>query len=274
MTSLKRKAAEGNEAMKKIILGTAMGLLLSMAAYAQVPVTDAANTTVNEQIKQLTSQIQGDTTIIKDNTMRTLQAITGDRTQDATQFSSLATGGGFSMSQAPDFSSILQGNKASFGGVGGQFQNLAAQVINGLNLVKMVKDAVTGGELTGANQAYNQGVQTITALTAVTEAMNAASKERTNAFTGAAGQIGMAQDLKGALEQNTQMVLQGNQTANEAVGALNNAVVLETQRYRAGLAASSQSLRTFAPLPKGGSGQQQQGQSVREQLEQFQVQSQ
>jgi hypothetical protein len=261
--------------MKKIILGSAIGLLLSTTAYAQVPVTDAMNIQVNEQIKQLTSQIQGDTTIIKDNTTKTLQAITGDRTQDAGQFSSLATGGGFSMSQAPDFGSILQGNQASFGGVGGQFQNLAAQLINGLNLVKMVKDAVTGEELTGANQAYNQGVQTITTLTAVTDAMNAASKERTNAFTGAAGQIGKAQDLKGALEQNTQMVLQGNQTANEAVGALNNAVVLESQRYRAALAEQSQFLKTFSGgAGKRRNGEQRQGQSVREQLEQFQVQSQ
>jgi hypothetical protein len=275
MMSLKRKAAEGRETMKKIILSSAIGLLLSTTAYAQVPVTDAMNIQINEQIKQLTSQIQGDTTIIKDNTTKTLQAITGDRTQDASQFSSLATGGGFSMSQAPDFGSILQGNQASFGGVGGQFQNLAAQLINGLNLVKMVKDAVTGGELTGANQAYNQGVQTITTLTAVTDAMNAASKERTNAFTGAAGQIGKAQDLKGALEQNTQMVLQGNQTANEAVGALNNAVVLESQRYRAALAEQSQFLKTFAGgAGKRGNGQQPQGKSVREQLEQFQVQPQ
>ena len=61
------------------------------------------------KIKALTSQIQSDTTIIKDNTTRTLQAITGDRTQDAGQFSSLATGGGFTMSQAPDFGAILQG---------------------------------------------------------------------------------------------------------------------------------------------------------------------
>ncbi|MCX8571131.1 conjugal transfer protein [Aminobacter sp. MET-1] len=262
--------------MKKIILSSAIGLLASTAvAYAQVPVTDAMNIQVNQQIQQLTSQIQSDTTVIKDNTTRTLQAITGDRTQDAGQFSSLATGSGFSMGQAPDFGSILQGNQASFGGIGGQFQNMAAQLINGLNLVKMVKDAATGGELSGANNAYNQGVQTVTTLTAMTDAMNAASKERTTAFTGAAGQIGKAQDLKGALEQNTQMVLQGNQTANEAVGALNNSVVLESQRYRAALAASSQSLKTFSKLPKkGAGGQQSNGKSVREQLQEFEVQSQ
>ena len=261
--------------MKTIILASAAALLFSTATFAQVPVTDGANTAVNEKIKALTSQIQSDTTIIKDNTTKTLQAITGDRTQDAGQFSSLATGGGFTMSQAPDFGAILQGNQASFGGIGGQFQNMAAQVINGLNLVKMVKDAVTGGELTGANQAYNQGVQTLTALTAMTDAMNAASKERTNAFTNAAGQIGTAQDMKGALEQNTQMVLQGNLTAGEAVGALNNAVVLESQRYRAALAEQSQFLKTFAAgTARKRNGQQQDGQTVREQLEQFEAQSQ
>ncbi|MCO5067014.1 MAG: conjugal transfer protein [Rhizobiaceae bacterium] len=264
--------------MKKIILGSVMGLLLTTAAYAQVPVTDAANIQVDEQIKALTSQIQSDTTVIKDNTTKTLQAITGDRTQDANKFSSLATGGGFSMSQAPDFGSILQGNQASFGGIGGQFQNMAAQVINGLNLVKMVKDAVTGGDLSGANQAYNQGVQTVTTLTALTDAMNAASKERTNAFSNAAGQIGKARDMKGALEQNTQMVLQGNQTANEAVGALNNAVMLESQRYKAALAEQSQ----FLKAASGGeerrrnrqNGQPQDGQSVRDQLQEFEAQAQ
>ena len=179
------------------------------------------------------------------------------------------------MSQAPDFGAILQGNQASFGGIGGQFQNMAAQVINGLNLVKMVKDAVTGGELTGANQAYNQGVQTVTTLTAMTDAMNAASKERTNAFTDAAGEIGKAPDMKGALEQNTQMVLQGNQTANEVVGALNSAVVLESQRYKAALSEQSQFLKTFsAGAARRRDGQQQDGQSVRAQLEQFEAQSQ
>jgi hypothetical protein len=275
VNNLNGNEAEGREPMKKIILGSAVALLLSTAAFAQVPVTDHANTAVNEKIKALTSQIQSDTSIIKDNTTRTLQAITGDRTQDAGQFSALATGGGFTMSQAPDFGAILQGNQASFGGIGGQFQNMAAQVINGLNLVKMVKDAVTGGELTGANQAYNQGVQTLTALTAMTDAMNAASKERTDAFTNAAGEIGKAQDMKGALEQNTQMVLQGNQTANEAVGALNSAVVLESQRYKAALSEQSQFLKTFAAgAARRRNGQQQDGQSVREQLEKFEAQSQ
>jgi hypothetical protein len=81
--------------------------------------------------------------------------------------------------------------------------------------------------------------------------------------------------MKGALEQNTQMVLQGNQTANEAVGALNSAVVLESQRYKAALSEQSQFLKTFAAgAARRRNGQQQDGHSIREQLEQFEAQSQ
>jgi hypothetical protein len=164
-----------------------------------------------------------------------------------------------------------------FGGISGEFQNTAAKLINGLNLVKMVVDTVKGGELSGANQAYSQGINALTTLTALTDAMNSATKDRQNAFMQATEQIGTAQDLKGALEQNTQMVLQGNQTANEAVGSLNNQVMLLNQQYKAALATSSQNLKTFATLPdsvmrdgSGGAGEA----SIRDQLQAFEEQNQ
>lgn len=246
-------------------------------AYAQVPVKDSANISISQDIERLSRQIQEDTSVVKDNTTKTLQAITGDRTQDASQFAKLATGNGFSMGQAPDFNSILSSNQAVFGGIGGQFQNTAAKLINGLNLVKMVTDTVKAGDLSGANQAYSQGINALTTMTALTDAMNSATKDRQSSFMQATGQIGSAQDLKGALEQNTQMVLQGNQTANEAVGSLNNQVMLLNQQYKAALATSSQNLRTFAPLPDsvmrdGSAGQQ--GASVRDQLRAFEEQNQ
>ncbi|WFS69574.1 conjugal transfer protein (plasmid) [Agrobacterium leguminum] len=262
--------------MKKFILAGAFSVLAMSSAYAQVPVTDAANIAINEQIKQLSAQIQQDTSVVKDNTTKTLQAITGDRTQDANQFASLATGNGFSMGQAPDFNSILSGNSAVFGGIGGQFQNSAAKLINGLNLVKMVADGA-GIDLSGANQAYSQGINALTTMTALTDAMNTATKDRQNSFQQATQEIGKATDLKGALEQNTQMVLQGNQTANEAVGSLNNQVMMLNQQYKAALATSSQNLRTFAPLPDSvirGGDEQASGSSVRDQLQAFEEQNQ
>lgn len=244
---------------------------------AQVPVRDSANISASEEIARLSKQIQEDTSVVKDNTTKTLQAITGDRTQDAGKFSQLATGNGFSMSKAPDFGSVLSGNEAVFGGIGGEFQNAAAKLVNGLNLVKMITDTVKGDSLSGANQAYSQGANTLTTMMALTDAMNSATKDRQNSFMQATEQVGTAQDLKGALEQNTQMVLQGNQTANEAVGSLNNQVMLLNQQYKAALATSSQNLKTFAVLPDsamrdGGGGQQ--GTSVRDQLKAFEAESQ
>ncbi len=263
--------------MRKFVIATALGITAISHANAQVPVKDSANISISQEIERLSKQIQEDTSVVKDNTTKTLQAITGDRTQDARQFAKLATGNGFSMGQAPDFNSILSGNQAVFGGISGQFQNTAAKLINGLNLVKMVVVTVKGGELSGANQAYSQGINALTTMTALTDAMNSATKDRQNSFMQATQQVGTAQDLKGALEQNTQMVLQGNQTANEAVGSLNNQVMLLNQQYKAALATSSQNLKTFATLPDSvmrGGGTEQQGASVRDQLRAFEEQSQ
>ncbi len=263
--------------MRKLVIATAFSITAISHASAQVPVKDSANISISQEIERLSKQIQEDTSVVKDNTTKTLQAITGDRTQDAGQFARLATGNGFSMGQAPDFNSILSGNQALFGGIGGEFQNTAAKLINGLNLVKMVVDTVKDGELSGANQAYAQGINALTTMTALTDAMNSATKDRQNSFMQATQQIGTAQDLKGALEQNTQMVLQGNQTANEAVGSLNNQVMLLNQQYKAALATSSQNLKTFATLPDSvmrDGGTEQQGVSVRDQLRAFEEQSQ
>lgn len=263
--------------MKTSVIAAALAIGFVSHAHAQVPVRDSENISLSEEIKRLSSEIQQDTSVVRDNTTKTLQAITGDRTLDASQFAKLATGNGFSMGQAPDFSTILSSNQAVFGGIGGQFQNTAAKLINGLNLVKMVVDTSKGGNLSGANQAYSQGINALTTLTALTDAMNSATKDRQNSFMQATQQIGSAKDLKGALEQNTQMVLQGNQTANEAVGSLNNQVMLLNQQYKAALATSSQNLKTFAPLPDSvmrEGGPEQSGASVRDQLKAFEEQNQ
>ncbi len=262
--------------MNRIFLAVALGVNATQNAFAQVPVKDSENIEAAQEIERLSKQIQQDTSIVKDNVTKTLRAIVGDRTQDAGQFAKLATGNGFSMGQAPDFNAILSGNQAVFGDISGQFQKTAAKLINGLNLVKMVVDTAESSELSGANQAYSQGVNALTSLTALTDAMNSATKERQNAFMQASEKIGTAQDLKGALEQNTQMVLQGNQTANEAVGSLNSQVMLLNQQYKAALSTSSQNLKTFATLPDSvirNGGASTGRTSVRDQLKAFEKQS-
>ncbi|NEJ83340.1 conjugal transfer protein, partial [Rhizobium leguminosarum] len=106
--------------MKTFVIAAALNIVAVSHAYAQVPVKDSENISLSEDIKKLSSEIQQDTSVVKDNTTKTLQAITGDRSQDASQFAKLATGDGFSMGQAPDFGSILSGNQAVVGGISGQ----------------------------------------------------------------------------------------------------------------------------------------------------------
>ena len=234
-------------------LSSAVGILVlaGTTAHAQVPVTDAANTKESIEIKELSRRIQSDTSTIKDSTLKTLQAVTGDRTGEASQFSKLATGQGFSMRQAPDFSSILEEARPSLSAIGGAHQAHAAQLINSLKLIKTLVDQVGGG--TANARSYDQAVRTLTTMTALTDAMNSSVKLRTSAFEGASGQIGRALDLKGALEQNTQMVLQGNETTNEAVGSLNNQVHLLNQQHQAGIAAMSERMKAFEPIGGGES---------------------
>ncbi|OJX77646.1 MAG: conjugal transfer protein [Mesorhizobium sp. 65-26] len=253
--------------MRRFLGVAAASALAPCLAYAQVPVTDAANTREAAEIRRLSEEIQRDTSVVKENTTKTLQAITGDRSQDASQFANLATGSGFSMAQAPDFSSIMSGNQSMFGGIGGEFQNNAAQLINGLNLIKGLVDQFKGGGSTANSKSYDEAVMTLTSMTALTDAANSAAKERTQSFVGAAGEIGKAKDLKGALEQNTQMVNQGNATTNEAVGALNNAVTLTTKEQVARIAAMSERIRAFSADGNGGSAQ---SQNTADQLKAFQ----
>lgn len=236
--------------MKALFYVLVCSILMMTGATAQVRVRDAENIRLANQIRQLSRQIQADTSLVKDHTRRTLQAITGDRSQDAALFAKLATGQGFSMAKAPDLAAILQANQASFGGIGAAFQNSAAKLINGLNLVKSLAGQFGNGA-TASSKNYDQAVQTLTTITALTDAMNAAARQRSRGFDDAAQHIGAAEDLKGALEQNTQMVLQGNQTTNEAVGSLNSQVYLLSEQQRAGIAAMSERNRALAPIAVG-----------------------
>ncbi|RZS70623.1 hypothetical protein EV217_5325 [Phyllobacterium myrsinacearum] len=233
--------------MKAVFYVLVCSILTTSAATAQVRVRDAENIRLASQIGELSRQIQADTSLVKDHTHRTLQAVTGERGQDAALFAKLATGQGFSMAGAPDLAAILQANQAAFGGIGAPFQNSAAKLINGLNLVKSLADQFGNGA-TASSRNYDQAVRSLTTMAALTDAMNAAARQRSEGFDDAARHVGAAGDLKGALEQNTQMVLQGNQTTNEAVGSLNSQVHLLSEQQRAGIAAMSERNRALAPI--------------------------
>lgn len=238
---------------KKMIAALAAALVGS-PALAQVPVFDNA---VNQQATKTaanTQQILTSNASILSNVEKTLQAVTGARS-DGQPFANAATGGGFNFGQGPQFGSLLGGGQMNFGGIGGNWQQLATTLINGMALVK----SLSGGSkapagIAGNNQAYLGAVNTVAALSATIGGVSAATQARNSAFQGIATQLGNSPDLKAAVEQNSQIGVQTAQTMNEAVGTINGASAALTSHNANVLAAQSGAAATMAFDPSKASG--------------------
>ena len=92
-------------------------------------------------------------------------------------------------------------------------------------------------------RSHNGRRQRRTALTASIVGTQASAQQRSTAFQAVQGQIGTATDIKGSIDQNSQVQTQTAQTINELVGAVNagNAALnAEQMRQLAAEAASAQ----------------------------------
>ena len=196
-------------------LSLASWFSLSVAALAQMPVIDAATLTQATQTAQNTAQIMNTNQQILNSVNQTLAAVTGNRSTGS--LSSIGLNG-FSLSSAPNLSSLLGGGSLSMGGLG-SYGSLASSIINGLNLVKTLTGASSASAKT--DLAYTGAVNTSAAITAAVAGAQAASSKRSSGFGGAAGQIGSAPDIKGSIDQNSQIQTQTGQTINELIGTVN-----------------------------------------------------
>jgi hypothetical protein len=203
--------------IKKTLLSLSLAgwLTFGVAASAQVPVIDTATLTQATQTAQNTAQIMNSNQQILNTVNQTLAAVTGNRSTGG--LSSIGLGG-FSLSNAPNLSSLLGGGSLSMGGLG-SYGWLASSIINGLNLVKTLTGASSAASTT--DLAYTGAVNTSAAITAAVSGAQAASITRSSGFGGAAGQIGSAPDIKGSIDQNSQIQTQTGQTINELIGTVN-----------------------------------------------------
>ncbi|MDJ0450964.1 MULTISPECIES: type IV secretion system protein [Methylocystis] len=221
--------------IRKPLLSLSLGssLLLNAAALAQVPVIDTATLTQATQTAQNTAQIMNTNQQILETVNHTLAAVTGDRSTGG--LSSIGLGG-FSLSSAPDLSSLLGGGSLSMGALG-SYGSLASSIINGLNLAK----TLTGADSTTSTTdlAYTGAVNTSAAITAAVSGAQAASVTRSSGFKGAAGQIGSAPDIKGSIDQNSQIQTQTGQTINELIGTVNLTNAALNAQQQQDLAAQS-----------------------------------
>ncbi len=202
--------------LSKKLLGGAALVFVTARAFAQVPVIDSATLSQATTTASNTASIMATNQQILTATNATLAAVTGARTTGS--MSTAAIGSGFSVASAPSFASLLGGTNMSWGSLG-SYGSTAATIINGLNLVATLSGNATAA--TGTDQAYMGAVNTSAALTGVVQGAQAAATTRASSLQGASALVGTAPDIKGSIDQNSQMQVQTALTVNEAIGAVN-----------------------------------------------------
>ncbi|RWB79715.1 MAG: conjugal transfer protein [Mesorhizobium sp.] len=207
--------------MKRYIL-TACSMLLASAASAQVPVIDNANFKIAKETSVTTDKILNTNKDILTTVTDTLKAVTGDRGSESGQMQNLAVGNGFSVASMPSFDSLMSGGVPNFGGIGGDISQVASAFINGLQLVKSLSGKANSGF--SSDKSYEELVSTVLGVAALVNGSQKAVTTRRSAFEQAGQNIGQAQDIKGSIDQNTQLQVQAGLTINELVGVMNGAV--------------------------------------------------
>ena len=236
--------------MKRFLMAIAGLILATGLAHAQVPVIDNANLTQSQQIAKTTNSILTQEQQILTQTQKTLAAVTGDRTSVAQ--GSLAQmalgGGGFSMAQAPSLGSVMSGGALSFLGLGGNSQSIVSSLLNGLQLVKSITGLINGQTTTG-DQAYTNSMNTTGTVAGLINSFQSAAQTRSSAFMTGAQSIGSAPDLKGSVDQNTQVQVQTGQTINELIGTVTTTAAAANQANLDRLAIQSQAAAALQYKP-------------------------
>jgi hypothetical protein len=156
----------------------------------------------------------------------------------------MALGGGFSMAQAPSLGSVISGGALSFAGMGSNSQNIVSTLINGLQLVQTIT-GLTSGQSHPVDTAYKSSVNVAATLSGLINSTQSAVQQRSSAFKQGGQQIGQAQDLKGSIDQNTQVQVQTGLTINELNGVANNAAAAANQANLDRIAAESAAARAM-----------------------------
>jgi hypothetical protein len=229
--------------MKLVTITVVIVLLPLAAALADVPVIDKKNYEIAKQTADTTDRILDTNKNILTTVEDTLKAVTGDRGSSAQPLQNLATGQGFSVSSMPSFDSLIKDGVPNFGNMSGDVSKVATAFINGLQLVKSLSGK-ENSDFSG-DKSYEQLVNTVLGVSALINGSQRATETRRKAFEAAGQQIGKAEDIKGSIDQNTQLQVQSGLTLNEIIGVMNGAVTslqAENQRRLTDISNSKKAL--------------------------------
>lgn len=191
-------------------------------AAADIPVIDKTNYAVARDTADKTGRILDTNKEILTTVEETLKAVTGDRGREAGSLKDLAIGNGFSVSSVPSFDHILRSGIADFGALDPKIVQAASVFINGLQLVK----SLSGKENSSlaSDRSYEELLRTVMGVSALVNGSRGAVETRRTSLESAGQRIGRAGDIKGSIDENTQLQVQTGLTLNEMIGVLNAGV--------------------------------------------------
>jgi hypothetical protein len=212
--------------MPCVVIGVGIG-----SAAAQVPVIDRANQTIARQTAETTKQILDTNTDILAAVEDTLKAVSGDRAAAVGPLQNLALGQGFSASSMPTLEGLLTHGSLDLGAGNDEVARAATRFINGLQLVRSLSGK-SNSTLPG-DRSYEELIKSVASVSALIHGAQAATATRRSAFEAAGRAVGGAADVKGSIDQNTQLQVQSGLTLNEMIGVMNGAVTsLQAQNQR------------------------------------------
>lgn len=220
-----------------------LGTVVAQAA-ADVPVIDKTNYAVARDTAEKTRRILDTNKEILTTVEETLTAVTGDRSGDAGPLKDLAIGSGFSVSSLPSFDQMLKNGAADFGTLDPKVVQSTTQFIKGLQLVRSLSGK--NNSSLASDKSYEELLKTVMGVSALVIGSQQAAETRRAAFENAGQEIGQAKDIKGSIDQNTQLQVQSGLTLNEMIGVLNAGVQslhAENQRKLTDMSNTRKALR-------------------------------
>ncbi|WEZ85967.1 type IV secretion system protein (plasmid) [Rhizobium sp. 32-5/1] len=208
--------------MKLLKVTAALSLLPLGVAHADVPVIDKKNYEIAKETAATTTKILETNSNILKTVEDTLKAVTGDRGSTSQPLQNLAIGQGFSVASMPSLDSLIKDGVPDFGNVSGDISKVVTTFINGLQLVKSLSGE-ENSDFSG-DKSYEHLVNTVFGVSALINGSQKATQTRRSALEAAGQKIGTAEDIKGSIDQNTQLQVQSGLTLNEMIGVMNGAV--------------------------------------------------
>lgn len=208
--------------MKRIVLVIAMTAVGANTAKADIPVIDKTNYAVAKATAEKTAKILDTNKDILTTVEKTLQAVTGSRADEAGSLKDIAIGNGFSVTSIPSFDKLLHSGMPNFGAMEPEIAQTATLFINGLQLVK----SLSGKEDSSlaSDKSYDELMKTVLGVSALITGSQRAVQSRRAALERAGQGIGTSKDIKGSIDQNTELQVQTGLTLNEMIGTMNAAV--------------------------------------------------